>query len=108
MEQVQLPLLALAVDMPETTVDLLHRMLAEGLPAKRGVIFRSEDFGYEPLAALYPVEVIPMLRTAVRAHDFRLQNFAQAAVDASLMFVHRPSHLEQGQFKNVNTPDDLQ
>ena len=108
MEHVQLPLLALAVDMPETTPDLLRHMLAEGLPVRRGVIFRSEDFGYEPLAALYPVEVIPMLRTAVQAHDFRLQNFAQAAVDAGLMCVHQPTQLEQGQFKNVNTPDDLQ
>ncbi|RBP37319.1 molybdenum cofactor guanylyltransferase [Roseimicrobium gellanilyticum] len=107
MEHVQMPLLALAVDMPEITPDLLCRMVAEGQPAKRGVIFRSEAYGYEPLAALYPVEVLPLLRTAVQAHDFRLQNFAQAAVDAGLMLVRHPSHLEEGQFKNVNTPDDL-
>lgn len=107
MEQVQMPLLALAVDMPEVTTDLLRHMVEEGLPAGRGVIYHSDAFGYEPLAALYPVEVIPMLRTAVQAHDFRLQNFAQAAVNAGLMFVHEPNHLEEGQFKNVNTPDDL-
>lgn len=108
LELVQMPLLALAVDMPEMSPALLRRMVEEGVAENRGVIFHNETFGYETLAALYPPAAIPLLRTAVQAHDYRLQSIAQTAVDAGLMFVHEPSPLEDDQFRNVNTPDDLE
>jgi hypothetical protein len=52
--------------------------------------------------------MIPMLRKAVDAHDYRLQSLAQSAVDAGMLIVHRPSEIEAVYFKNVNTPDDIQ
>lgn len=108
LERAQMPLLALAVDMPDMHEDLLRSMVEEGLLEQRGVIFHTDEFGYEPLAALYPPAMIPMLRTAVDAHDYRLQTLAQEAVDAGMLIVHRPSELEAAYFKNVNTPDDIQ
>lgn len=108
LEEVQMPLLALAVDMPAMEAAFLSGVVEAGLRCGKGVIYHTEAHGYEPLAALYPTEVVPLLHAAVAAQDFRLQALARVAADAGLLSVHRPSALEETLFRNVNTPDDLQ
>lgn len=92
-----LPLLVLAVDMPDITVDFLQIMLSH----RRGIVFQS-DRGFEPLCAVYPPEVLPLF-----ARHSRLQTFAQEAVDLGLLHLEALTPSQKTAFLNLNFPADL-
>lgn len=106
LERVQMPLLVVAVDMPRVTADFLRELILQGLETGRGAVFEGAH-GYEPLCALYPLEVLPMLQESLAQGNLRLQSFVQAAVDAGLMRAIPLSNEREALFFNLNTPADL-
>lgn len=107
LDQVRLPLLVLGVDMPGMTADFLGEIVQRGLSVPgRGVVYEGSR-GFEPLAALYPVEVLSLLKEAVDTGNYRLQAFVRAAVEAGLLeALPVPAHAA-GCFSNLNTPEDF-
>lgn len=107
LDGVRLPLLVLGVDMPGMRETFLGDMVRRGLStAGRGVVYEGER-GFEPLAAFYPVEVLPLLKAAVTAGNFRLQAFIRSAVDAGLMEVLPVLTEHESCFSNLNAPEDF-
>lgn len=106
LERAHLPVLALAVDMPRVTAPLLREILQYGHEGGCGAVFRSAH-GYEPLCALYPREVLPLLRESLAQGNRRMQAFVQRAVDANLLHVIPLSDEREALFFNLNTPADL-
>jgi len=101
-----LPLLALAVDMPHMTADFLQSLVTESLNSGTGLVFYGPH-GYEPLCAVYPVALLPLLHDCVVTEELSLQNCLQRAVDARLMRVFPLSPEQEAYFFNLNTPQDL-
>lgn len=106
LERAQRPLLALAVDMPGVTTALLQVLLHEGMEAASGAVFRSAH-GHEPLCALYPPAVLPLLHRSLEQGNLRMQAFVQDAVEAGLLRVIPLSKEHEALFFNLNTPADL-
>jgi molybdopterin-guanine dinucleotide biosynthesis protein A len=104
----QSPLLALAVDMPHVTVVLLRELIEQSAvaAATKGAVFHGTH-GYEPLCAIYPAAVLPLLEESLAKGNLRLQVFVQQAVDAGLMRVIPLSKAQEALFFNLNTPTDL-
>jgi molybdenum cofactor guanylyltransferase len=106
LQHTQVPLIVIAVDMPYVTVAFLQQIVSHSLQSGRGLVFKSAN-GYEPLCALYPVSVLPLLDHCLATQNFRLQDFVQQAVDQHLLEV-LPLSLEQETFfLNLNSPHDL-
>jgi molybdopterin-guanine dinucleotide biosynthesis protein A len=106
MARAQEPLLALAVDMPHVTVPLLRELVHQGAATAGGAVFHGAH-GYEPLCAMYPPAVLPLLEDSFARGNLRLQVFVQQAVDAGLMRVIPLSKEREGLFFNLNTRTDL-
>jgi molybdopterin-guanine dinucleotide biosynthesis protein A len=106
LERAQMPLLALAVDMPRVTVPLLRELVQAGATREQGAVFLGEH-GYEPLCAIYPPEALPLLQESLAGGNLRLQAFVQQAVDAGLLRVIPLSKEQEALFLNVNTPADI-
>jgi molybdopterin-guanine dinucleotide biosynthesis protein A len=104
----QSPLLVLAVDMPGVTVALLRELIGQSAvaTATKGAVFRGSH-GYEPLCAMYPAAVLPLLEDSLARGNLRLQVFVQQAVDAGLMHVIPLSKEQEALFLNLNAPTDL-
>jgi molybdopterin-guanine dinucleotide biosynthesis protein A len=102
-----LPLLVLAVDMPAITPGFLLSWLSEGLANPGcGLVFTG-DHGFEPLCALYPPEILPLLQDAVATGNFRLQALLTTAVEAGIMLPVQPAPHALPHFLNLNRPSDL-
>lgn len=106
LERAQLPVLALAVDMPRVNVPMLREILRRGNGTGCGVIFRGAH-GYEPLCALYPPAVLRLLRESLAQDNRRMQAFVQCAVDAGLLRVIPLSKEQEALCFNLNSPADL-
>jgi molybdopterin-guanine dinucleotide biosynthesis protein A len=106
LDHAQLPVLALAVDMPHVTVALLRELLDLSIGTTFGVVFHGAD-GYEPLCALYPPAALPLLRGSLARGNLRMQAFVQDAVDAGLLRVIPLSKGREAHFISLNTPADL-
>jgi molybdenum cofactor guanylyltransferase len=104
LESGNLPVLALAVDMPHVSADFLRELMAMSVSEDRGVIYHGPH-GYEPLCALYPIGILPLLQEAIAAGNFRFQSLVQKAVDAGWLTVVPIT--EENLFFNLNTPADL-
>ena len=105
--QVRLPLLVLGVDMPGMAADFLGGIVQRGLSVPgRGAVYEGTR-GFEPLAALYPVEVLPHLEEAVNTGNYRLQAFIRTAVEAGLLEALPVPAGAEGCFSNLNTPEDF-
>lgn len=107
LDQVRLPLLVLGVDMPGMTAEFLGKIVQRGLAVPgRGLVYEGAR-GFEPLAAMYPVEALPLLKEAVDTGNYRLQAFVRATVEAGLLeALPVPAHAA-GCFSNLNTPADF-
>lgn len=106
LERVQMPLMVLGVDMPRMSLDLLQYLAARGLETTQGIICRRGEY-HEPLCAVYPPNVLPLLQAAMEEENFRLQSFAQNAVRAGLLREMALAPEREACFLNVNTPDDI-
>ena len=106
LEQVQLPLLVLAVDMPWMTAAFLREHLIPHAEPVRGQFFRGPH-GDETLAGLYVPAMLPLMQEALRAKHLALQPIIEAAVHAELAATHVLGDAEMPFFRNANTPADL-
>src|SRR5215213_2869238 len=73
----------LAIDLPKMAAEWLGRLLAECAPAIGAVGRRGEFF--EPLAAIYPREIMPLAWSALSAGRYALQPLLAETVGQGLM-----------------------
>ncbi|HMP83110.1 MAG TPA: molybdenum cofactor guanylyltransferase [Verrucomicrobiota bacterium] len=98
-------LLILATDMPRMTDAFLRSLLARCTNACGVVPILNGRF--EPLAAVYPRECAALAASQLRSHDFSLQHFVQASLDAGLVKPFEVATDEMELFHNLNSPEDL-
>lgn len=106
LEQVQMPLLVLAVDMPWMTAAFLRDQLHKHESPDKGWFFRGPH-GDESLAGLYVPSMLPMMQDALSKKDLKLQHVIEAAVHADLAITHALGEEQMPFFHNANTPADL-
>ncbi len=97
-------LLVLAVDMPRMTADVLQGLL-ESCPADGGVV-PAHDTGWEPLAAIYPQRILPLLEAHLAARTYGLQKMLADACREGLMRTVRISPAQRPAFTNINRPQE--
>lgn len=93
-------LIVLAVDLPRMPPEWFRRLAADCSPG-RGAVGRRGKF-FEPLAAIYPIELRPAAEAALRRGDYALQAFIAAA--GAQMRVHEIGDREAPWFENWNEP----
>ena len=98
-------LLALAIDMPFMTEKYL-RFLCGQIEPRRGVVAKIDD-RFEPLAAIYPQEVIANVQSALSGKDFSLQTVTGRLVAARKLQVMPVTSQERKLFLNLNELADL-
>lgn len=106
LEQVQMPLLVLAVDMPWMTAAFLREQLHKHESPDKGWFFRGPH-GDEALAGLYVPAMLPLMQEALSKKDFKLQHVIEAAVHSDLAITHALGEEQMPFFHNANTPADL-
>lgn len=105
-EHVAMPALVLAVDLPLMTVDFLRQLVSRAREG-RGLAPRTPR-AYEPLAAWYVPEMLPVLRAGMAAGDLSFQHALAAAAAAGVCDEMMIAAGEEGLFCNVNTPRDCE
>ncbi len=95
-------LAVLAVDLPRMKPDWFKALMAEGAPGC-GVVGRIGKF-FEPLAAVYPRELLPLAQGALEQRELSLQKLLAAGVDEGLLRVREISADEVPLFANWNEP----
>ncbi|MDB6170360.1 MAG: hypothetical protein JWM88_3224 [Verrucomicrobia bacterium] len=95
-------LAVLAVDLPQVTAAWFQSLQAECAPAG-GRVGRRGNF-FEPLAAIYPRDLLPLAHAAVEARELSLQKLISKSVAQGLMTVREISPEEAGLFVNWNEP----
>ena len=98
-------LVVLAVDLPAMSTAFLDR-LRHRCTSARGVIARR-DGRLEPLAAIYPKELLPLARGQLAAGRLALQEFAALGIEAGLLRVVDVAAGDDAFFQNINRPEDL-
>ncbi|HEY0947577.1 MAG TPA: molybdenum cofactor guanylyltransferase [Opitutaceae bacterium] len=98
-------LAAVAVDLPRLSPAFLQRLWARCGAGRGAVAVHAGSF--EPLAAIYPREITPLLAAAVSARRFSLQAVLRFAVARGLMVAQPLAPAERHELFNTNTPDDL-
>ena len=97
-------LAVLAIDLPRMTAEWFTARRAECAPGV-GVVGRRGDF-FEPLAAIYPREVMPLVWEKIACGENSLQGLLTEAVARRLMRVHEIASVEAPRFENWNEPRD--
>jgi molybdopterin-guanine dinucleotide biosynthesis protein A len=99
-------LLALAIDLPQMTLELLLKLWSLAQLGRGVVPCQCERF--EPLTAIYPAEAAAVADMVLASGDVSLQHFAQALLREGRIQPYPLTGLEEALFHNVNTPEDLQ
>ena len=97
--------LALAVDLPHMTADHLGHLLDNRDDGLGVIPVRNERF--EPVAAVYPREALPLAESCLASGDHSLQAFAARCVAARFATTIEISTADEPLFLNMNTPADL-
>jgi len=95
-------LAVLAVDLPRMEPAWFTALLADCTPG-RGAVGRNGKW-FEPLAAVYPRELLPLARAALERGDLALQKLLAEAVRLKLLGVREISADEAPLFANWNEP----
>lgn len=94
--------IALAIDLPQMDAAWLRARMAGCQPGV-GVVGRREGF-FEPLAAIYPREMLTLFWEAVAGARYALQPVLARGVAEGLLLVHEISAAESVLFENWNEP----
>ena len=97
--------LIIAVDLPFLTPAYLQKLLAAASDGV-GVVPHGSQ-GYEPLVALYPRSLLPLVETALASAQFSLQLLLQSATQQYLIEPLQLVETELTLFTNWNTPADI-
>jgi molybdenum cofactor guanylyltransferase len=95
----------LAVDLPAMTPEFLRQLL-DRRTEDQGVVTRSAA-GWEPLAAVYPRAILPLVHSHIERREFAVHRLIDAGIAAGLLVEARIADQFPGVFRNVNTPEDL-
>ncbi|MSU71890.1 MAG: molybdenum cofactor guanylyltransferase [Opitutus sp.] len=95
-------LAVLAVDLPQMTAGWFNTLRAE-CTSGVGVVGWRGDF-FEPLAAFYPREMMPLAWEALAHGENSLQRLLAAAVAQGLMRLHEITSVDVPLFENWNEP----
>jgi molybdenum cofactor guanylyltransferase len=90
----------LAIDLPRMPPEWFTRLQAVCAPGVGGVGCRGE--GFEPLAAIYPRELLPQACAALAAGELSLQRLLRLAVAEERMRVLAVTEAEAPWFENWN------
>lgn len=93
-------LAVLAVDLPRMEPAWFTRLLSACTPGV-GAVGRRESF-FEPLAAIYPRELLPAAEAALAGGEYSLQRLLTTA--AAQFNVREITDQEAGWFENLNEP----
>ncbi len=96
----------LAIDLPAMRADFLT-VLVEMALAKDCSVAPEAGVRFEPLAAVYARNLLPMVIECLRGPDFSMQNLLRKATKAGLVNVHSIRQEERAFFRNVNSPGDV-
>ena len=97
--------LVLATDLPRVPTAFLQEVAFHAEPGCGAVVRHAGRF--EPLAAVYPAEMLDLGRRRVRLGRLALQGFVEAGVEGNLMQEMPASEWPNEIFANLNTPADL-
>lgn len=97
-------LAVLAIDLPRMTPEWFTKLWAECAPGV-GVVGKRGDF-FEPLAAIYPKELMMSGWEALVRGEFSLQRFLASAVEEGRMRERALSPRDVALFENWNEPRD--
>lgn len=98
--------LLLAVDMPSMDSDYLAGLIKD---VKKGVgIVPLMGKYYDPLAAIYPLSVKPIVDGAIQEGKYAFQSITQSMVDEGLMKVTQVQPDQEIYFSNLNEPEDIE
>ncbi len=99
-------LMVMAVDLPEMT-SAWWTQLREVCRPGIGAVGRHGHSHFEPLAAIYPVELADEARRAVEQGRLSLQDFVSDAIAAGTIreVTIAPNQIDW--FKNLNSPEDV-
>ena len=92
----------LAIDLPKMSVEWFGKLLGECAPGIGAVGRRGEFF--EPLAAIYPCEIMPLAWGALATGRYGLQPLIRDAINQGLMREREISGDEAAWFENWNEP----
>ncbi len=102
--------LVVAIDLPLMTADFLESLRVQSRPGRGVVPFVIEaESGkkfYEPLAALYPRECLPIAERQLAGSDWSMQSFVRDAVTAGLLVGSQIPPKARPMFRNMNAPGD--
>jgi molybdopterin-guanine dinucleotide biosynthesis protein A len=93
-----------AIDLPAMTAGFLKRLLAQRT-ACVGVVPRSPT-GWEPLAAVYPHEILSLVRAHLKRGERAMHRLVEAGITAGLLVEAPVAAEDSAVFRNVNTPED--
>jgi molybdopterin-guanine dinucleotide biosynthesis protein A len=99
-------LLVLAVDMPRVPLGWFAR-LRERCAEKIGVVGARAEGNFEPLVAIYPQALLPLVRAAISDRELSLQKLIGRGVDEGLLRVQEIPAVETVWFENWNDPADV-
>lgn len=94
-------LLVLAVDLPAMTPEFLHHIVAASAALRKGVVPRINDH-FEPLAAIYPRDCLPLVERALAGNDRSLRYILVEAIGAGIMAEYAVAEAERALFQNLN------
>ena len=103
LDEVQMPLLVLAVDMPWMTSDFMQNELLDTTPQSEG-FFIETDHGPEPMSAIYAPQMLERMNTSIVEKRLSLQHFVVECVELNLARLRRADPHETRLFSNANTP----
>jgi molybdopterin-guanine dinucleotide biosynthesis protein A len=98
-------LLVLAVDMPQMTTEFLASLVSRITPG-RGVVPRAPS-GWEPLAAVYPREILPRVQAHLAAGKLSFCRLAEEACAAGEITPGEIAPALDNLFANWNRPEDI-
>jgi len=98
-------LLVLATDLPRVPAAFLQDLAFHAEPGCGAIARHSNRF--EPLAAVYPAEMLDLGRRRVRLGRLALQGLVEEALECGLMQEMSTREWAADIFANLNTPADL-
>jgi molybdopterin-guanine dinucleotide biosynthesis protein A len=98
-------LLVLAVDMPQMTTDFLAGLVGQ-IGRGRGVVPRGA-WGWEPMAAIYPKEILPRVLAHLAAGQRSVCRLVEEAWAEGEIAPGEIGPAEESLFANWNRPEDV-
>lgn len=100
-------LVVVATDIPQLPVSWFQTLRRNCSAGRGSVGWRNDIEAYEPLAAIYPRELVAGVRNAITAKEFSFQTLLSAAVAGGFFDVQTISPEQLRWFQNWNKPEDV-